>query len=583
MEKQVPATYSWGKNKDGELSVGLTRDIFHPQVVRGLRGKQLAWISSGGQHSACIDMEGKLYVCGSGLFGKLGIEDLTSTSVLSFTLLKALQGKVVRQVACGDFHTLCLLEDGVVYTWGGNLYKKTGQSPKAARGVTKPGVVTGLQSVRVLYVDCGDFHSAALASDGKVYTWGGGGSSYNKGQCGHGHYNDTEQPSVISAFKNKEIVKISCGGHHTLALSSKNELFAFGNGLFGECGFGEFLNTPTPKLVNFPWVKRPKDDHYGEIVQISAGGHHSLVLTSLGSVFSFGFASHGQLGLHNTTNYCEPQHVGYLRGKYVKTIAAGWHHSLVLTSKGDVWACGYGFFGQLGLGDDESHTTFTHVSSLGNKNITQIYAGGNHSWAVIDSSCPMQENYEPPSPIDELNSSLLSGPKVELSQHESSFLKLPKSEYSLTIVYSDLKCCHRFISYTLKEASLEIGKARAEEYVHEMYLIETGLQHHRIQEDDQILEVINADFQVVCQGGKCFFTCVLVADPLRNEPSLPWVNSKDVKDLTVTKESYQLENINEEIILSEWVRFFISKVGNFCKSVPLFFELRPCGYYNEIN
>ena len=55
-----------------------------------------------------------------------------------------------------------------------------------------------------------------------------------------------------------------------------------------------------------PWVKRRGEDFYGEIVEISAGGHHSLVLTSRGFLFSFGYASHGQLGLRNTVNQCEP-------------------------------------------------------------------------------------------------------------------------------------------------------------------------------------------------------------------------------------------------------------------------------------
>ena len=37
-------------------------------------------------------------------------------------------GQLIRAkaVACGDYHTLCLAEEGRVYAWGGTLYKKTG-------------------------------------------------------------------------------------------------------------------------------------------------------------------------------------------------------------------------------------------------------------------------------------------------------------------------------------------------------------------------------------------------------------------------------------------------------------------------
>ncbi len=83
------------------------------------------------------------------------------------------------------------------------------------------------------------------------------------------------------------------------------------------------------------------------IQQISAGGHHSLVLTSRGMLYSFGYGAHGQLGLRGTTNQLSPQLVRDLARKPLKFIAAGWNHSLVLCQKGDIYATGYGKHGQL--------------------------------------------------------------------------------------------------------------------------------------------------------------------------------------------------------------------------------------------
>ena len=85
-------------------------------------------------------------------------------------------------------------------------------------------------------------------------------------------------------------------------------------------------------------------------------------------------------------NQCEPQQVRELMGKTVKQIAAGWNHSMILTDQGFVYSCGYGFFGQLGLGDDESRTSFTHVSALGPLHVDRIYSGGNHSWALLETN-----------------------------------------------------------------------------------------------------------------------------------------------------------------------------------------------------
>jgi alpha-tubulin suppressor-like RCC1 family protein len=73
-------------------------------------------------------------------------------------------------------------------------------------------------------------------------------------------------------------------------------------------------------------------------------------------------------------------------------VAAGWNHSLALTDEGDLYSSGYGLNGQLGLGDKESKTQFTYVQSFANKNITSIFAGGNHSWVVIDDAVPINKD-----------------------------------------------------------------------------------------------------------------------------------------------------------------------------------------------
>jgi len=51
-----------------------------------------------------------------------------------------------------------------------------------------------------------------------------------------------EAPEVVSALRNKRVIKVACGGFHTIALTSENELYGFGSGVYGECGYGEFLD-----------------------------------------------------------------------------------------------------------------------------------------------------------------------------------------------------------------------------------------------------------------------------------------------------------------------------------------------------
>lgn len=84
---------------------------------------------------------------------------------------------------------MCLLDTGVVWAWGGTLHKKLGQREG------RPAMIASLKNI--VAIDCGDFHSAALNNDGDLYTWGGGGRDYNKGQLGHGHLNDVEHPEKV--------------------------------------------------------------------------------------------------------------------------------------------------------------------------------------------------------------------------------------------------------------------------------------------------------------------------------------------------------------------------------------------------
>ena len=153
----------------------------------------------------------------------------------------------------------------------------------------------------------------ALDQYGVVYTWGGGGQSYNKGQCGHGDFADTDLPTIVRGLQHKQVKKISAGGFHTLAATEDDELYAWGSGTYGELGTGDQGTQNAPKLSKMPneIVLTPSDEDptseilkQGEsrpkISQISAGGHHSLVLTVRGSLFSFGYGAHGQLGLRTT-------------------------------------------------------------------------------------------------------------------------------------------------------------------------------------------------------------------------------------------------------------------------------------------
>ena len=100
------------------------------------------------------------------------------------------------------------------------------------------------QGKGVRSVACGGFHSVALSDTGSVYCWGGG----DKGQLGLGNDKSQTLPCVVDALQvllrasgahpcppsdrlqNKTVVNVSCGMHHTAALLDTGNVYLWGAG-----------------------------------------------------------------------------------------------------------------------------------------------------------------------------------------------------------------------------------------------------------------------------------------------------------------------------------------------------------------
>jgi alpha-tubulin suppressor-like RCC1 family protein len=83
------------------------------------------------------------------------------------------------------------------------------------------------------------------------------------------------------------------------------------------------------------------------VKDIKCGGEHTVVLSSYGRVYVFGHGYTGQLGLGNTKNFDRPMIVKSLIRKKIIQIAAGWSHTILLTSEGNLYVTGCGKYGEL--------------------------------------------------------------------------------------------------------------------------------------------------------------------------------------------------------------------------------------------
>ena len=416
--------YGWGKNTYGEMGLNTTDNILIPTPIKTFQSQIISSITSGGKNSIILTNEGKVYVSGSNIFGLLGQINQENQNINNeqyqkiFKPMKFFTEETIIQISCAEFHSLALNKEGNIYSWGGNLHNKLGQSSGI---IGQPVLIQSLLKKKIISISCGDYHTCALTDNGELYSWGGGGQ-YNRGQCGHGVIKEVDSPKKVDFFgkNNLKVEKICCGGYHTIVSCDNGEIYSFGKGEYGQLGYGESQDTPIPKLVKFSqkFIQKYEVDIYNsnnnnndafKIVDFKCGGEHSVFLSNFGRVYMCGHGYHGQLGLGNTKNVNKPIIVMSLLKKVINKIAAGWSHTLVLTDEGIVYVTGCGKYGELGLGvnNDENNNmnkcVFTLLKSVIKMNVKEIFAGGHHSWCTTDNVEPVKENLEIPEPLEPPN------------------------------------------------------------------------------------------------------------------------------------------------------------------------------------
>ncbi|XP_062972239.1 alsin [Elgaria multicarinata webbii] len=99
----------------------------------------------------------------------------------------------------------------------------------------------------------------------EVWSWGKG----KEGQLGHGDILPRLQPLCVKSLDGKEVIHLSAGGQHSLALTAKSQVYSWGNNTFGQLSH---LSSPTtvPRLAKVCSDK--------SIWNIAAGPDYSLFL-----------------------------------------------------------------------------------------------------------------------------------------------------------------------------------------------------------------------------------------------------------------------------------------------------------------
>jgi hypothetical protein len=178
----------------------------------------------------------------------------------------------------GKNHSIARTRDGCVYCWGSNVLGQLGIDKEEYFGVLKPKLNQFLSDFQIIDICCGYNHSLALTNDGQVFEWG---TYYCDGQVGKGDqaYKCIERrlpfKVMMSPFKFiSEVIKviaISCGRFHSLALTELGQIFSWGYPSY--CN----VNAKSPKLIKINV----------QITKICCGLDFSFLLSCDGDIYAF--------------------------------------------------------------------------------------------------------------------------------------------------------------------------------------------------------------------------------------------------------------------------------------------------------
>ncbi|XP_054845554.1 probable E3 ubiquitin-protein ligase HERC3 isoform X1 [Eublepharis macularius] len=286
--------YTCGLNSKGQL--GHEKEGSKPEQICALADQHIIHVACGESHSVALSDQGQLFSWGAGSDGQLG-QTAAEDSVAVPRLIKKLNQETILQVSCGNWHCLALAADGQFFAWGQNNHGQLGLG-KEFPSQSSPQRVKSLDGVPLAQVAAGGAHSFALSLSGAVFGWG----KNSSGQLGLSDDRDRESPCHVKLLRSQKVVYISCGNDHTAVLTKSGGVFTFGAGSFGQLGHDSLNDEVNPRRV--------LELMGSEVSQIACGRQHTLAFVpSSGIIYAFGCGTKGQLGTGHICSLKSPSPV----------------------------------------------------------------------------------------------------------------------------------------------------------------------------------------------------------------------------------------------------------------------------------
>jgi len=325
-------------------------------------------------HNCILTPSSQSKCWGRGTTGKLGYGDTIDrgnlTNQMSDYLPFVNVDSNVQSIQVGYWHNCVILSPSFdVKCWGRTNFGQLGYDDNQDRGDAPSEMGSYLPTINfgsgvfVSEVSSGAYHNLILTDSGQIKAWG-----YNfYGNLGYGDMTDRGDGAnemgnylpFVQLGSGRTVISSRNQEHSSCVILDDLSVKCWGYNLNGQLGQGTTSSIgdgPNEMSDYLPPIKFPSEV---VVSSLGTGWYHAGIISSTGSLFTWGNNGNGRLGLGHTSNigdggsemgeYLEAVNVG--SGRSVVQFQGGLSHSCVILDNFNVKCFGKNDQGQLGYGD----------------------------------------------------------------------------------------------------------------------------------------------------------------------------------------------------------------------------------------